>query len=149
MTMERKDRASSGGGDESRGGPAWPSPIGQLVNGVLGRLPAQIPEQVEKRLRQGQEALGTAVAAMQSQLNKKASQADIDKLTERVDELTRQVQDLMKQRKAAAGGGTAGASSSARSTSSSSRAGSTTAARTTRRPSASSKDQRTGDKSKS
>ena len=147
MTTEGKEPASSGGGHEPHGRPAWPGPFGQLVNGVLGRLPAQVPEQVEKRLRQGQEALGMAVAAMQSQLNKKAGQADIDKLTERVDELTRQVQDLMKQRKAAGGRGTAQSSSSARSTSSSTPAGPSTATRTSRRTTASNKE-RDGDKSK-
>lgn len=150
--MAKKKHASSSRASNAQAAPAWTAglgPVGQLVNGVLGRLPAQFPDQVEKGLRQGQEALGAAVGALQSQLNRKASQADIDRLTRRVDELTRQVQELTEQRKAS---GAAGSARSARpdgsAPSSSTRAGSSTSAKNNRRRPAAEKGRQDGDESK-
>ncbi|MFZ0215873.1 MAG: hypothetical protein WAM30_08000, partial [Candidatus Dormiibacterota bacterium] len=63
-----------------------------LVNEVQQRLPSDLVRQ----LRSGQRAVESRLQNLQQQIGRSASQADVDRLTHRIDDLARQIEDLLR-----------------------------------------------------
>ena len=76
------------------------------------RVPPDVRRQVERRLKDGQKVVDSALKQFRTQLNRTARQADLDAALKRIDQLSRQVQELAK----AARGGAAPATRTARRT---------------------------------
>jgi hypothetical protein len=76
--------------------------LDSLLGEVRKRVPAELPRSVEEGVRLGQRTLTSNLAWLQGQLDRRASQADVDRLTRRVDEVARQVQELVARQRAAA-----------------------------------------------
>ena len=138
MPTPEKPASSRSSADE---GPSQGGVLDSLLGEVRRRVPAELPRSLEQGVRLGQKALTGNLAWLQAQIDRRASQADVDRLTRRVDEVARQVQELVAQR-------AAGASRAERSPSAPAKASSTggTARRATpsrrRRPAA--HDEQTG-----
>ena len=90
--MGKRKRASS---------PARASLLQQAVTAYRGalheaqrRLPADLRRQVERSLREGQKTFTASLRQVQSRLNRAATQADVDRLARRIEELSRKVDKL-------------------------------------------------------
>src|SRR2546428_13061946 len=68
---------------------------GSAVKDLQKGLPSDLTRQLERSLSQGQKAIQASLQQVQSRLNRTASQADVDRLTRRIDDLTRQVNRLV------------------------------------------------------
>jgi hypothetical protein len=65
------------------------------VKDLQKRLPPDLVKQIERSLERGQNALDGSLKQVQARLNRTASQTDVDRLTRRIDDLTRQVNRLL------------------------------------------------------
>ena len=65
------------------------------VKDLQKRLPPDLVKQIERSLERGQKALDGSLKQVQARLNRTASQTDVDRLTRRIDDLTRQVNRLV------------------------------------------------------
>src|SRR3984893_4229281 len=65
------------------------------VKDLQKRLPPELVKQVERSLERGQKAVEGSLKQVQTRLNRTASQTDVDRLTRRIDDLTRQVNRLI------------------------------------------------------
>jgi polyhydroxyalkanoate synthesis regulator phasin len=68
------------------------------------RVPPDLRKQIEKSVEDGQKTVHAAIARVQSQLDRTARQADIDKVLKRLEAISKQVQQVAR---AAASGATA------------------------------------------
>src|SRR3984893_15219807 len=68
---------------------------GSAVKDIQKRLPPDLTRQLERSLSQGQKAIQSSLQQVQARVNRTASQTDVDRLTRRIDELTRQVHRLI------------------------------------------------------
>src|SRR5918912_608777 len=59
------------------------------------RLPAELVRQVERSVGQGQKAMQASLRQVEARVSRTASQQDVDRLTRRIDELSRQVNKLV------------------------------------------------------
>lgn len=144
-----RDRASSNDDGPSEGatGPALFSQArraaGSLVDNVQQRLPADMAKQV----REGQRTVERNLKRLQQQMRRSATQADVDRLSQRIDELSRDVEALLAESRrggrATSGRSGSGASSTARA--SRSGTGRSGTARTSRRSASESSGERSGD----
>src|SRR6185312_14225203 len=60
------------------------------------RVPPDVRKQVERRLKDGQKVVDSALKQFRTQLNRTARQADLDAALKRIDQLSRQVQELAR-----------------------------------------------------
>ncbi len=60
------------------------------------RVPPDVRKQVERRLKDGQKVVDSALKQFRTQLNRTARQADLDAAMKRIDQLSRQVQELAR-----------------------------------------------------
>ena len=130
-----RNRASSNDDGPSQGtaGPALLNQArraaGTFVDNVQQRLPADMAKQV----REGQRTVERNPKRLQQQMRRSATQADVDRLTQRIDELSRDVEALLAESRR--GSSTARTSSTGqRSRSGTSSTGRTSRPRTTRTP---------------
>src|SRR4030088_2253823 len=65
------------------------------VKDLQKRLPPELVKQIERSLERGQKAVDGSLKQVQARLNRTASQTDVDRLTRRIDDLTRQVNRLV------------------------------------------------------
>jgi hypothetical protein len=65
------------------------------VKDLQKRLPPDLVKQIERSLERGQKALDGSLKQIQARLNRTASQTDVDRLTRRIDDLSRQVNRLV------------------------------------------------------
>ena len=128
-----RDRASSTDGmSDQTAGPALLSQArraaGTLVDNVQQRLPADVAKQV----REGQRTVERNLKRLQQQMRRSATQADVDRLSQRIDELSRDVEELLAQSRP--GGGTGRGGSGPTTGSATGRTTRSRSTRTTRRP---------------
>ncbi|HYZ02896.1 MAG TPA: hypothetical protein VFA92_15485 [Candidatus Binatia bacterium] len=144
-----RDRASSTDDGPSEGTPG-PALFGQarraagsLVDNVQQRLPADMAKQV----REGQRTVERNLKRLQQQMRRSATQADVDRLSQRIDELSRDVEALLAESRrggrTTSGRSGSGASSTARTARSGT--GRSGTARTSRRSTSESGGQRSED----
>lgn len=90
-------RASSDEQERERETPSGPdSPFDAIWEEAQRRLPPTIADQ----LRQGRVALEKGVGAVQAQIERRAARADVDALTRRIDQLSKQVEELTARQRA-------------------------------------------------
>src|ERR1700738_1037600 len=65
------------------------------VKDLQKRLPPELVKQVVASLERDQKAVKASLKQVQTRLNRTASQTDVDRLTRRIDDLTRQVNRLI------------------------------------------------------
>src|SRR3981081_781348 len=68
---------------------------GTAVKDLQKRLPPDLARQFERSLAQGQRAIQSSLTQVQNRLNRTSSQADGDRLTRPIDDLTRMVNRLV------------------------------------------------------
>ena len=66
------------------------------------RVPPDVRKQVERRLKDGQKVVDSALKQFRTQLNRTARQTDLDAALKRIDQLSRQVQELARTARGAA-----------------------------------------------
>lgn len=122
----------------------------QVVEGAVQdlqkRLPPDLVKQLERSIGQGQKTLQSGIQRVQTDVRKTARQADIDKLTRRVDGLAKQLQQLEKAFTRSSGGTAGTARRSASGSRSSSR--SSTSRSSSARPSSSRTSSKSGSSSR-
>ncbi len=91
-----KKRASSSSAPADDGGLIHHARVGAeaAIKDFQKRFPADLAKQVEKIVDQGQKTMLIGLKAIQAQLKTSAKQADMDRLTKRVDALAMQVERL-------------------------------------------------------
>lgn len=97
MPGTRNRESSNDGPSEGTAGPALLSQArraaGSLVDNVQQRLPADMAKQV----REGQRTVERNLKRLQQQMRRSATQADVDRLSQRIDELSRDVEALLAE----------------------------------------------------
>jgi predicted phage gp36 major capsid-like protein len=130
MPGTRDREASNDGPSDGTPGPALLSharrAAGSLVDNVQQRLPADMAKQV----REGQRTVERNLKRLQQQMRRSATQADVDRLSQRIDELGRDVEALIAESRR---GGRASSGRTGSDASSPARTGRSGTARTSRR----------------
>ena len=116
--MSKKKRAAGSAKANQNGGLL--DQARQIAEGAFQdlqkRLPQDLVKQLEKSLGQGQKTLQANVKRVQDEVRRTARQADVDKLTKRIDGIAKQLQQLER---AVGGAARSAATSCRRSTTSS------------------------------
>jgi signal transduction histidine kinase len=94
----RRNRASSNDGTpDPTAGPAFFSQARRAAGSLVDNVQQRLPADVARQLRTGQRTVERNLKRLQQQMRRSATQADVDRLTQRIDELSRDVEELLAQ----------------------------------------------------